>query len=179
MKVTLEKIEKIIVPECDGAYIKRRRINDEREFTLVFPKPKKAHLNKEREQHIFTIATNFLGEQIVHTFDETICSTLDEKEKKQLSEEELRSETRCPICFTDFVLPNMDEDQKKKCVKPIQLKCTHALCRECLMEIRGQKPDEIPSCPVCRKSDSAIYNLLDDPPLKENQGDCKTEIASS
>ena len=84
MKVTLEKIEKIIVPECDGAYIKRRRINDEREFTLVFPKPKKAHLNKEREQHIFTIATNFLGEQIVHTFDETICSKLDEKEKKTI-----------------------------------------------------------------------------------------------
>ena len=181
MTANQENIEKIVVPEGNGAYIKKRKLNDPhlREFSLVFPVPKTGFLNKKREQHIFTIATNYLGEQIVRAFDEPVHSKLDEKEKKQLSVDELRSDTRCPICFTNFVLPNMNEDNKKECVKPIQLKCTHALCRECLMEIRAQKPDDVPSCPVCRKTDSAMYNLLDDPPPKEKQGDCKTEKASS
>merc|ERR1712178_95390 len=108
--------------------------------------------------------------QIVDAFDEAINSKLDEKAQRQLSADELRSDTRCPVCFTDFVLPHMDGDTKVECVKPIQLKCTHALCRNCIMEIRCQKPDHVPRCPVCRKKDSAIYNLLDDPPAKEGEG---------
>lgn len=155
---------KIFIPDGDGAHIQKRKYNNLHQFSVVIPIPKKAQINKEREQKIFDFVVDHLGAQIVETFDDTLKRKLDNKEKIQMSEEELRSDTRCPICLTDFMLSNnMDEDTQNDYVKPIQLKCTHTLCRQCIMLIRAQKPEDVPRCPVCRKTDTNTFNLLDDP----------------